>query len=173
MLYGKGRCYAPGVTAPDFEQFPLVSKGNAYEDFEIGTVFTHHWGRTLTDADNTIFSTAFCSWNPLYLNAPYAIEHGHPGPVMNPMLVLCTVVGLSVEDLSERGGAFLGIEDCTFAAPVYAGDTITAASTVISRRESASNPGYGIAAWRTEARNQRGEVVVSYTRTNMVTTRDR
>ena len=33
---------------------------------------------------------------------------------LNPFLVLCTVVGLSVEDLSEAGGPFLGIDELTF-----------------------------------------------------------
>ena len=65
------------------------------------------------------------------------------------MLVLCTVVGMSVEDLSEYGGAFLGVEDCTFHRPVYPGDTLTARSTVAAARPSNSRPG-GIVTWHTE-----------------------
>ena len=87
------------------------------------------------------------------------------------MLVLCTVVGLSVEDLSEAGGPFLGVDDCDFHAPVYPGDTLTAESTVVSARESGSRPGFGIVTWHTEGRNQRGEIVVDYKRTNLVAKR--
>jgi acyl dehydratase len=79
------------------------------------------------------------------------------------------VVGLSVEDLSEAGGAFLGMEDVTFHRPVYPGDTLTAASTVVDKRESSSRPNDGIVTWHTEAHNQRGEMVVDYRRTNLVT----
>jgi acyl dehydratase len=84
------------------------------------------------------------------------------------MLVLCTVVGLSVEDLSEAGGPFLGIEDCTFTQAVYPGDTVTATSTVLDARISTSRPEFGIVTWRTEGRNQHRDVVVEFTRSNLV-----
>ncbi|MEA2679236.1 MAG: itaconyl-CoA hydratase, partial [Candidatus Binataceae bacterium] len=81
-----------------------LPKGNLFEDFHVGRVFEHHWGRTLNDGDNTLFSTLTLSYNPLYFNAPYARAHGHRQIVVNPMLVFLTVFGLSVEDLSEAGG---------------------------------------------------------------------
>lgn len=159
---------AGGADGFDPDRFPLEAKGNQFEDFTEGRVFTHHWGRTITDGDNAAFSTAMCNWNPMHLNAPFARAHGHPDVVVNPMLVLCTVVGLSVEDLSEAGGPFLGIEDCTFHRPVHPGDTLTARSTVVAARGSSSNPRNGIVTWHTEAHNQRGELVVDYRRSNLV-----
>ncbi len=157
----------------DFDpaQFTPVKRGNQYQDFAVGQVWQHHWGRTITEGDNVIFSTATCNWNPMHLNAEYARAHGHPSPVVNPMLVLCTVVGMSVEDLSEGGGPFLGVNQCTFHQPVYAGDTITARSTVEEMRTSASRPDSGIITWHTEAHNQRGELVLDYRRTNLVAMR--
>ena len=122
---------------PDLDAFPLVRKGNSFEDFTVGQELVHHWGRTITAGDNALFSTAMCNWNPMHLNAEYARAHGHPDVVVNPMLVLCTTVGLSVEDLSEAGGPFLGMEDVVFHRPVHPGDTITARSTVVSAVESA------------------------------------
>lgn len=154
----------------DFDpaSFALIRKGRAFDDFREGQRFDHHWGRTLTESDNAVFTTVTLAYNPLYFNAEYARGEGHPGVVVNPMLVLCTVVGLSVEDLSEAGGPFLGVDGLTFHAPVYPGDTLTASSTVISARASASRPGFGIVTWHTEGRNQRGELVVDYQRTNLV-----
>jgi acyl dehydratase len=154
----------------DFDptNFTLQRKGHAFEEFTPGSRFEHHWGRTLTEADNAIFTTTTLAYNPLYFNAEYARAEGHPSVVINPMLVLCTVVGLSVEDLSEAGGPFLGVDACTFHRPVYAGDTITAASTVVSARESESRPQFGIVTWHTEGRNQRSELVVDYRRSNLV-----
>jgi len=104
-------------------------------------------------------------------NAEYARAHGHPDVVVHPLLVLCTAVGLSVEDLSEAGGPFLGINQVEFLRPVYPGDTVTARSTVLSARASESRPAFGIVTWRTEGQNQRGEVVVRYERTNLVARR--
>lgn len=147
--------------------FTRVIRSRGFEDFEVGQVFEHHWGRTLTTSDNISFSTGTCCWLPLYLNEPYARAHGHPDTVIHPMLVLCTVVGMSVEDLSEGGGAFLGLEDCEFHRPVYPGDTVTARSTVVSTRPSRSRPG-GIVSWHTESHDQHGELVVDFVRTNLV-----
>lgn len=152
----------------DPEGFELSTKGNKLEAFTPGRTFRHHWGRTFTHGDNALFSSAMCHWGPLYLNAEYARDHGHPDVVVNPMLVLCTVVGLSVEDLSEAGGPFLGLEDCTFHLPVHPGDTVTASSTVVDARPSSSRPDAGIVTWHTEGHNQRGELVVELTRSNLV-----
>ena len=156
------------MASPDFSEFRLQSKGNRFEDFKVGQVLSHHWGRTLTESDNTLFTTITHAYTPLYFNAEYARAHGHPGVVVNPLLVLTTVVGLSVEDLSEGGGPFLGLNDATYHRPVYPGDTLTARSTVVATRESASRPQFGIVTWHTEGFNQRDELVVDYQRTNLI-----
>ena len=153
---------------PDFDEFTLAKKGNQYEAFEVGQRFDHHWGRTFTAADSILFSTGTCNWTPMYVNAEFARAHEHPDTVVNPMLVLCTAVGLSVEDLSEGGGPFLGVNDIEFTQAVYPGDTITAHSEVLDKRESKSHPEAGIITWRTEATNQKGDTVLRYSRTNLV-----
>ncbi len=107
----------------------------------------------------------------MYLNAEFAKAHGHPDMVVNPMLVLCTVVGLSVEDLSEIGGPFLGMENVKFHRAVHPGDTLTANSSVLKARESQTQRHNGIVTWHTEAYNQNGELVVEYQRTNLVAKR--
>lgn len=160
------------MTEPfDPSAFAPVGHGRLYEDFSVGQVIDHHWGRTFTAGDNALFSTATCHWLPMYLNAEFARAHGHPDVVVNPMLLLCTVVGLSVEDLSEAGGPFLGVEACRFRGAAHPGDTVTAVSTVVDMRESTSRPGSGIVTWHTEGRNQRGELLVDYRRTNLVAKR--
>lgn len=156
------------MSQPDFAGFPLVPKGNQYEDFAEGQVFEHHWGRTLTESDATLFATLALRYTPLYFNREYARAHDHADLVIDPLLALCTVVGLSVEDLSEAGGPFLGIDRIEFHRPVYPGDTLDARSTVVSTRTSEKRPRFGIVTWRTEGRNQNGELVLSYERTNLV-----
>jgi hypothetical protein len=47
-----------------------LPKGNLFEDFELGRVYHHHWGRTLSASDTTLFSTLTLSYNPLYYNRP-------------------------------------------------------------------------------------------------------
>ncbi len=146
-------------------------KGNHFEDFELGHVYNHHWGRTLNDGDNSLFSSLTLSYNPLYFNADYARAHGHGGPVLNPMLVFLTVFGLSVEDLSEAGGFFLGVDELKFHRTLYPGETVTARSTVVDKRESTSRPNHGIVTWHTEGFDSRGERVIDFRRSNLVTRR--
>jgi acyl dehydratase len=159
------------MDATDLASFPLVPKGNRFEDFSEGKTFEHHWGRTINEADNSLFATLALRFTPLYFNSEYARAHGHPGIVVDPLLVLCTAVGLSVEDLSEAGGPFLGLDGVEFHRSVYPGDTVTARSVVASKRESDSRPQFGIVTWKTEVFNQKREIVLSYHRTNLVAKR--
>ncbi len=145
-----------------------LAKGNFYDDFNVGQVFEHHWGRTINEGDNSLFSAATMSYNPLYFNAEYARAHGHPQIVVNPMLVFLTVFGLSVEDLSEAGGLFLGVESLNFHRPVYPSDTLYARSTVLDKRESASRPDSGIVTWHTEGFDQRAQLVIDFRRANLI-----
>jgi acyl dehydratase len=150
----------------------LWPKGRRWEDFEIGQRLDHHWGRTLWESDNALFSTSTLCWLPLHLNAAYAREQGHETVLLHPLLVFCTVLGLSVEDLSESGGAFLGVDDLRFAADAYPGTTVRGRSTVRSKRESASRPTQGIVTWHTEALDQNDRLLLEFERTNLIMKRD-
>jgi acyl dehydratase len=146
----------------------LWSKGNLYEDFSVGQVFNHHWGRTVLENDTVLFTTLTLSFNPLYFNRPYAQAHGHRDIVVNPLLVFNTVLGLSVEDNSEIGGPFVGVGKLTYHEPVYPGDTLTSRSTTVACRPSQSNPASGIVTWHTEGFNQDGRRVIDFERSNLV-----
>jgi len=144
------------------------TRGNRYEDFELGRRFVHHWGRTVTAADNTLFSTLTLHYNPHYSSADFARAHGHPDTPVNPLLVFNTVFGLTVEDLSEGGGPFLGVDELDYRKIVYPGDTLYACSEVVSRRLASNRPGYGIVTWQTWGTNQNGDEVIRFKRTNLV-----
>jgi len=146
----------------------LWPKGRLFEDFTVGQTFDHHWGRTISEADNALFTTLTLSFNPLYFNRNYAIAHGHPDIVINPQLVFNMALGLSVEDCSEIGGPFLGVYDLVYARPVYPGTTIYARSETIETRQSKSNPNNGIVTWTTVGFDQSGINLVSFRRSNLV-----
>lgn len=147
---------------------PTVEKGNKFEDFSEGQEFEHHWGRTISEGESRTFSSLTVTANPLYFNADYAREHGHERDLVNPLLVLDTIIGLTVEDLSEAGGPFLGLENVELHEDVYPGDTLYARSEVLAARESESHPEYGIVTWHCEGYNQDDELVIEYERTNLV-----
>lgn len=142
-------------------------RGLLFEDFEAGQTFEHHWGRTMMVSESIGYSNLTMNYNPLYFNAEYARRMGYDNIVINPMLVYTTVLGLSVEDLTEAGGPFLGVDDLKFLKPVYHGDTIVAKSVTLSCRVSQSRPGWGIVEWRSTGLNQHEETVLDYRRTNL------
>jgi acyl dehydratase len=146
-------------------------RGNRFEDFALGQKFTHHWGRTVTESDNTLFSTLTLAYNPAYTNASHARAQGLQGSPVNPLLVFNVVFGLSVEDLSEGGGPFLGVDDLQYLQPVYPGDTLYAESEVIQARLADKRPGYGIVQWHTVGRNEAGVPVIEFKRANLVRTK--
>jgi acyl dehydratase len=142
-------------------------RGGYLEDFTPGKQFRHHWGRTVLANDTVFFSTMTMNYNPVYFNAEYAQALGYERLPVNPLFVFNLVLGLSVEDLSEAGGPFLGIDDMRFPRVVYPGDTIRAFTEVISARESETRAGWGIVKWRTWGVNQRDELVTEFYRTNL------
>ena len=143
-------------------------KGRLFEDFELGGRFRHHWGRTVTESDTILFSTLTLAFNPLYFNRDYARELGHPDIVVNPHLLFNVVLGLSVEDLSEIGGPFLGVYDLVYHRQVYPGITLRAESETTEVRVSDSNPTNGIVTWSTHGLDSDGETVVSFRRSNLI-----
>jgi acyl dehydratase len=146
----------------------LWRRGNNFEDFKLGQQFKHHWGRTLTASDNTLFTTLTLHYNPLYTNIDYAKQHGYSDMVVCPLLVFNTVFGLSVEDLSEIGGPFLGVDKLTYHRPVIVGETVYAQSEVIGMRETGSRPDHGIVTWHTSGYDPSGTLLVDFERANLV-----
>ena len=143
-------------------------KGRFYEDQPEGEERVHHWGRTFTETDSILFSTLTLSFNPIYTNREYARQLGYRGLVINPLLVFNTALGLSVEDNSEVGGAFLGVDKLVYGEAVYPGDTMVVKSLTKAKRLSASRSDAGIITWHTVGRNQHDEMVVEFDRSNFV-----
>ncbi len=56
-----------------------------------------------------------------------------------------------------------GFKELRWLKPVYAGDTISFASTFVEKRPSASRPGWGLAFHRNTGDNQHGERVFEFT----------
>lgn len=156
------------MSSTDVASWPLIPRGTPFEEHVVGRVFEHHWGRTVHASDNLTFTTQTLAFNPMYFNRDVALAAGHRGEVINPMLVFSVVFGLSVEDLSEAGGPFLGATSLEYLRDVYPGETLTATSTVVEARTSSSRPDVGIVTWDTVGRDSAGEPVISFRRTNLV-----
>src|ERR1700757_2188050 len=134
--------------------------GLYFEQFETGRRFIHEIRRTVTDMDNILFSSL--TYNPaaIHIDHEYARTTEFGKPLMNSIFTLGLVVGLSVQDttLGTTVGN-LGWEEVAFPRPVFAGDTIRAASAVAPLRASQSRPGQGIVTFEHRGFNQRDEEI--------------
>jgi len=138
--------------------------GRCFEEFEIGQIFEHWPGRTITEADNTWFSLLTMNQHPLHLDAHYANQTQHGQRLVVGTLVFSLVVGMSVADISGRAIANLEYEEVKHVGPVFHGDTIYAESRILDKRESSSKPDRGVVHVETRGKNQRGEVVITLRR---------
>lgn len=146
----------------------VCERGRFFDDFKVGDLYRHHYGRTITEAEAVAFATQTMNHNPLYFNRTYARSKGHPDIVVCPWLVFNVVLGMSVEDISEQATALLGYGEMAFHRPVYPGDTLRAESEVLETRVSESRPGQGVLKVKTRAYNQKDELVLDYVRSNLI-----
>ena len=142
--------------------------GGYLEDFKPGDIFKHWPGKTITEMDNHLFSLLSMNHNPLHIDAHHMAGHQHGKILVNGMLVISLVVGMSVRDTSGRAIANLEYERITHDGPVFHGDTIYAESEVLDVRESKSRPDRGIVYIESRAHNQRGEQVLTLRRRFLV-----
>ena len=144
------------------------SFGRYYEDFEVGDVYEHRPGRTITETDNTWFTLLTMNNHPLHFDAVYAAKSEFGRPLVNSTLTLAIVMGMSVSDVSQKAIGNLGWTDVRLTAPVFAGDTLYAESEVLAKRQSKSRPTQGIVTVATTGKKQDGTVVITYERTVLV-----
>ena len=139
--------------------------GRFFEDFEIGDVYRHPLGRTISEADNTWFTLLTMNTSQMHFNVEYAARSEFGKPLVVSTLTLAIAVGQSVTDLTQNAFANLGWDDIKLPHPVFAGDTLYSESLVLEKRESGKRPHAGIVTVRTRTLNQDGTEVCSFKRT--------
>jgi acyl dehydratase len=143
-------------------------RGRFFEDFEVGEIYEHALGRTITSTDNIWFTLLTQNTAPVHVDHHYAAQTEFGRPLVNSTLILALVTGQSVSDVSQNVMANLGWDEVRLPHPVFEGDTIYSRSEVLDKRESSSRPNVGIVTVKTTGFNQDGVVVITYRRTVMV-----
>jgi len=144
------------------------SYGRYLEDFEVGDVYEHRPGRTITEYDNISFTLLTMNTHPIHFDTAYAAGTEFGKPLVNSTLTLAIVTGMSVSDVSQKAIGNLGWDKIKLTAPVFAGDTIYAESAVLSKRESKSRPTQGIVTVRTTGKKADGTPFMTFERTVLV-----
>ena len=140
--------------------------GKYYDELNVGMTIRHSLGRTVTETDNVLFNSLTMNTQPLHMNADFASNTQFGQRIVNGILTLGIVVGLTVGDLTEGTIiANLSYEKVNHPRPVFHGDTLYVETEVIDMRESRSKPDQGIVKLRHIGKNQHGEIICEVERT--------
>ena len=143
--------------------------GLYFEQFAVGQTIEHAIRRTVTEADNTLFSVMTMNPQPLHLDAEFSATTEFGQRIVNSLFTLGLMIGLSVGDTTVGTTiANLGMTDVRFPAPLFEGDTVNATTEVLSVRGSKSRPEAGLVEFEHTAINQRGETVAACKRTALM-----
>ena len=138
--------------------------GRYFEDFEIGHIYEHRPGRTITQSDNTWFTLLTMNTHPLHFDEEYGKATEFGKTLVNSTFTVAVMVGMSVSDVSQKAIANLGWTDIVLPHPLFVGDTLYAESEVLEKRLSESRENSGKVTVKTTDTNQDDEVVASYKR---------
>lgn len=143
----------------------IEQRGLYFDEFEVGDVYRHAPGRTVTEADNVLFTTLTMNTQSLHLDAAWSEQQEFGERLVNSMFTLATIVGASVAQLTQGTiVANLGFSEVAFPHPLHHGDTLYTESEILEKRPSRSRPGQGIITVRHTGKNQDGTVVATCVR---------
>ena len=135
--------------------------GKWFEELSPGLVVHHALRRTVTEADNVLFTSITMNPAWLHLDFDYAANETEFGkPLVNSMFTVALVIGISVHETTlGTTVANLGFQEVSFPAPLFHGDTVRVETEVLAARESKSRPAQGIVTFEHRAYNQSGDLV--------------
>lgn len=160
----------PGLEWVEGQRF-RESRGLCFDDFEVGDIYEHWPGRTVTETDNIWFTNLTMNTHPLHFDLHYASQTEFARPLVNSTLTLALVTGMCVSSTSQQAVANLGFDEVTIPKPVFVGDTLYAETKILAKRVSRSRPSAGIVKACHSGKNQHGEFVMHVTRSFLVAKR--
>lgn len=144
------------------------SHGLYFEDFDVGDIYEHWPGRTVTQTDNAWQSMINGNRHPLHIDENYAKQTEFGQIVVSSLVTIHIIGGLSLSSTSARGIANLGWKNIKLSAPVFVGDTIYAETKILSKRLSKSRPTDGIVTVKTKGIKHDGTVFLTWERSFLV-----
>lgn len=143
-----------GVTEVGPQRY-CESFGRYFEQFQVGDIYEHRPGRTITETDNICFSLLTMNQHLAHCDSSFAEKTEFGRPLVASPLTVAIMTGQSVSDVSQKAVANLGWKEIRLLRPVFAGDTLYSESEVLEKRESDKRPTQGIVTIKTIGKNQR------------------
>src|SRR5207248_11805772 len=85
--------------------------GRCYEEFEVGAVYKHWPGRTITESDDMLFCMLTMNHNPLHIDANYTENTEFKQPLVAGPPVFSISLCMSVGDVSGKAISNLRTEE--------------------------------------------------------------
>ena len=172
MVQGKYQFQPPMPFIPGAEASGvIVGVGSNIKDFNIGDIYEHWPGGTITETDNIWFTNLTMNTHPVHFDANYASKTEFKRYLVNSAFTLSLVTGMCVSGTSQKAIANLGWEEIKLPAPVFVGDTLYSETEVLYKRESKSRPTQGIVRFRLIGKNQDNVIVMDMVRSFLVAKR--
>jgi itaconyl-CoA hydratase len=114
----------------------LTGTNTYFEDFEVGAKMRHARGTTVGEVENQlltklVMNTADAHYNEQKMKAlPYGQR------LVFGLVTGSIVIGLATQDTAENALAELRLDSLKFRAPVFHGDTLTAYTEVLAKRDA-------------------------------------
>jgi itaconyl-CoA hydratase len=143
-------------------------QGRYFEDFEVGDIYRHRLGRTVTATDNIWFTLLTMNSNPIHFDHAVSAKSSFGKAIVGSTLTLALVTGQSVSDLSLNSMTNLGWDEVRLPNPLFEDETVYSQSEVLEKRESKSKPNVGIVTFKTQGYTQDGKVVIEFKRIVLV-----
>jgi len=143
--------------------------GRYFEEFEVGAVYKHWPGKTVTEYDDHLFCLITMNHHPLHLDAHYAEQTtDFKRNVVVGNYVYSLLLGMSVPDVSGKAIANLEVESLRHIAPTSTATRSTARPRCWTRTESKSKDDPRRRYVETRGYKQDGTVVCVFRRKVMV-----
>ncbi|MFD2422007.1 MaoC family dehydratase [Amycolatopsis pigmentata] len=143
--------------------------GRYFDEFEVGAVYKHWPGKTVTEYDDHLFCLLTMNHHPLHLDAHYAGETTDFGRnVVVGNYIYSLLLGMSVADVSGKAIANLEVESLRHVKPTFHGDTIYGETEVLEKTPSKSKDDRGVVSVETRGYKQDGTIVCVFRRKVLV-----
>ena len=143
--------------------------GRFYEEFEVGDIYRHWPGKTITESEDHLYCMLTMAGSPLHVDAHYAKTQMPQGKnIVVGTYIYALLTGMSVADISGKATVSLGVKELNHLLPVFHGDTIYASTEILDKRFSKSKTDQGIVSVKTSGFNQNNELICTFERAFLV-----
>jgi acyl dehydratase len=146
----------------------ITATDNYFENFEVGAVYGHARGRTVTEMDNVLLTLMVMNTAQGHFNEESMADTKFGKRIVFGGLTAAMVIGLASQDTAENAIAELALDNVRFTSPVFHGDTLHAYTEVLDTRLDDSRADAGVVTFRHYGVNQRDQIVFEGERTVLI-----